>query len=162
MREDFLAGRYLKQKGLRRVQIDGKTQTKARKQVGAGRWGGDQGCSAHERSRKGHPSRSVPSISSFRKISLASGCALAPKVAAAHVPIRLVHSGFHDPPNLVPGDLPSHRFSFPKSAPTAHLQALPPPKWPPCFSFYPSKLVSFLLNPAQMPPFQDTILRPSF
>lgn len=38
-REDFLAGRYLKQKGLRRVQIEGKAQTKTRKQVGAGRWG---------------------------------------------------------------------------------------------------------------------------
>lgn len=120
------------------------------------------GCRVFEESRKGHPSRSVPSISSFRKISLASGCALAPKVATAHVPIRLLHNGCHDPPNLVPDHLPSHRVSFPKSAPTAHLQALPPPGWPPCLPFYPSKLVSILLNPTQMPPFRDTILRPSF
>lgn len=33
--EDILTGRYLKQKGLRIVQIEGKAKTKTRKRVGA-------------------------------------------------------------------------------------------------------------------------------
>lgn len=116
------------------------------------------------RSKKDHPSRPVPSISSSRKIFLASGCAPAPKGASAHASVRLLHRGFPDPPNLAPDHLHPPRLPFPKPSPTTLPWAVAQgtsstanAPLPPSHTSSPSSLLILL----QWPLFQGTISQPS-
>lgn len=153
----------LKAGGVSTVQVEGRAGMEMRRQAGTSVWRKLGVC--EQRGRKHHPSRPVLSVSSSRKTFLASGCAPAPKATTDLMPVRLPHSGLQDPVWPQTTSIPTG-FHSPPSAPATHLQAFAPgmaSTWkasPPSSS--PIQSLSTLLSSTQMPPFQDTVLKPSF